>query len=49
MQTLESEQSEDDLHRERAAINKISIEEVWILLRRIPINFEDVAQVKELL
>ena len=40
-----SEQSHDDLHSERASVNEVSIEHIWVLLRGITVDFEYVQQV----
>ena len=40
-----SEQSHDYLYSERASVNEVSIEHIWVLLRGITVDFEYVQQV----
>ncbi len=43
-----AKQSENDLHREATAVDKITVEQVWVGLGRLAIDGKDMQQIVEL-
>ena len=48
VQQLERKKRHHNFDRKGSAVHKVTIKQIWVVLRRLPVELENVAQIEEL-